>query len=258
MEEKFEIRNSKFETPVAEHTSVVHSLVVRFRIGGALRFLSHAETLRVFQRACARANIPVKYSAGFNPHPKVSLPLPRSVGVESDDELLVVRLSDEPHDTEAYRARMQQVLQEALPAGIDVLGVELVGSGSFQPRSVDYLFCIHADRAAGLADRLRQRAEVILASASWIVERKLPGDAKVRRIDVRPFLESIQPVEHGVRVRCNVTAAGSIRMDEILQLLELESEDLAAPVRRTAVEWRSNKTGSGPDVEDSEICQEKC
>jgi len=239
MEEKFEIGNPKFEMPAAGLASAAHTLAVRFRIGGALRFLSHAETLRVFQRACARAGIPVKYSAGFNPHPRLSLPLPRSVGVESDDELLVVRLSDEPDDVEGYGARVRQTLQEVLPAGIDVVGVELVGSGSFHARSADYLFCLRADRAADLSGRLRQRAEVILASESWIVERKLPGDRKVRRIDVRPLLESIQPVEHGVMVRCNVTAAGSIRIEEILRLLELETEDLAVPVRRTAVEWVS-------------------
>ena len=225
--------------------------MVRFRIGGALRFLSHAETLRVFQRACVRADIPVKYSAGFNPHPKLSLPLPRSVGVESDDEMLVVRLSDEPREADGtYEARMRQVLQEVLPAGIDVAGAELVGSGSFHARSADYLFCLRADRAADLADRLQQRAQAILASESWIVERQLPGDSKARRIDVRPFLESIRPVERGVMVRCNVTAAGSIRMEEILQLLELETEDLAAPIRRTAVEWRNNKAGLGPGRED--------
>ena len=218
----------------------MRALVVRFRIAGALRFLSHAETLRVFQRACARAGIPVKYSEGFNPHPKLSLPLPRAVGVESDDELLVVRLSGEPREAGGKdEARVRQVMQEELPVGIDVAGVELAGSGSFHARRADYLFCLRDGRAADLADPLRQRAQVILAGESWIVERKLPGESKVRRIDVRPFLESIEAVERGVVVKCNVTAAGSIRIEEILQLLELDREDLAAPIRRTAVEWVS-------------------
>jgi radical SAM-linked protein len=243
MEGSFEIRDSRLEIPAGEPTRAASTLVVRFRIGRALRFLSHAETSRVFQRACARAEIPVKYSAGFNPHPKLSLPLPRSVGVESDDELLVIRLADEPRDTdETYEARIREALQERLPAGIEVTGVERVESGSFHARTVDYLFCLRADRAADLADRLRQRGQVVLAGESWIVERKLPGDRKARRIDVRPFLEAIQPVEGGAVVRCNVTAAGSIRIDEILQLLELEMEDLAAPIRRTAVEWTSTKS----------------
>jgi radical SAM-linked protein len=240
MEGKSEIRDSKFEIPVAGASSVKQTLVVRFRIGGSMRFLSHAETLRVWQRACARAGIPVKYTAGFNPHPRLSLPLPRSVGVESDDELLMIRLSDEPQDADgAYEARVRQMLQETLPAGIDVVGVELVGSGSFQARSVDYEFCLREDRAADLAEPLRQRVMVVLAGESWIVDRKLPGDLKVRRIDVRPFLESIQPADGCVAVKCNVMAAGSIRIEEIMQLLELKTEDLARPIRRTAVEWIS-------------------
>jgi len=240
MEDKLEARNSKFEIAAREPARAAPVLVVRFRIAGDLRFLSHAETLRVFQRACARAEVPVKYSEGFNPHPRLSLPLPRSVGVESDDEVLAVRLSEEPQDAGGmYEARVRQALQAVLPAGIEVTGVELAGSGSFHPRSVDYLFCLRADRAADLADRLRQRAQVVLAGESRIVERKLPGESKVRRIDVRPFLQSVEAVERGVVVRCNVTAAGSIRIEEILQLLELEREDLAAPIRRTAVEWVS-------------------
>ena len=226
--------------PAADRAAGVHGVVIRFRIEGSLRFLSHAETLRVFQRACARARIPVKHSEGFNPHPRLSLPLPRSVGVQSDDELLVVRLESEPQEAaEACAARIHRSLQETLPQGIDILDVELVGSGSFHARTVDYVFRFHPERATEAAERVRERIQVVLASESWVVSRKLPGDPKVRRIDVRPFMESVQPVEQGVRVRCNVTAAGSIRIEEILLLLELKAEDLAGPVRRTAVQWVS-------------------
>jgi hypothetical protein len=152
MEEKLEIRNPKSEMPAGEPTRAASTLAVRFRIGGALRFLSHAETSRVFQRACARAGIPVKYSAGFNPHPKLSLPLPRSVGVESDDELLVVRLSDEPRDVDgAYEAQVRQTLQAVFRQNrggwCGTCRVRHVPA-----RAVDYLFASR-DRAADLADR---------------------------------------------------------------------------------------------------------
>lgn len=82
--------------------------VVRFAVRGWLRFLSHAETVRVFERGCARARVPVKYTQGFNPHAKLSLPLPRPVGVASDDELLILRLFDAqgfPLAEEAQAAR---------------------------------------------------------------------------------------------------------------------------------------------------------
>ena len=67
-------------------------LVIKFKIGGNLRFLSHAQTLMVFRRACIRAGIKIQYSQGFNPRPRLSLPLPRPVGVASDDELLCLRV----------------------------------------------------------------------------------------------------------------------------------------------------------------------
>jgi radical SAM-linked protein len=220
--------------------SVRQTLVVRFRIKESLRFLSHAETLRLWQRACARAGIAVKYTAGFNPHPRLSLPLPRSVGVESEDELLVIRLSEEPRDADGtYEVRAQQSLQKTLPAGIDIIRVELGGPGSFQARSVEYEFCLREDRAAGLAESLQQTGMRVLADESWIVDRRRPEDPKVRRVDVRPFLESIRVAGRCVAVKCNVMAAGSIRIEEILQLLELKMEDLAGPIRRTAVEWIS-------------------
>jgi ribosomal protein S28E/S33 len=88
-------------------------------------------------------------------------------------------------------------------------------------------------------DRLGQRVQAILAADELPVERKLPGDRKVRRIDVRPFLESIQTGREEVRVTCRVTAAGTVRIEEVLQLLELQREDMAAPIRRAAVEWVS-------------------
>jgi radical SAM-linked protein len=219
-------------------------LAVRFRIGGWLRFLSHAETMRVFQRACARAGIPVQYTAGFNPHPRLSLPLPRTVGMASDDEVLLLRLSVEPAGPggfpgRSYEAQTQRALQGTLPAGIEVVGVETIEAGaSPRPHLVDTVFVLRLDRAADFADRLDRKIQAILVSEQLVVERRLP-DRKARRIDVRPFLESIQRTGGRVTVRCRVTAAGAVRLEEIMQLLELDKEDLAAPARRTAVEWIS-------------------
>jgi hypothetical protein len=88
-------------------------------------------------------------------------------------------------------------------------------------------------------DQLDRRTEAVLASERLVLERRLPADRKARRIDVRPFLESIRRAGHCVTVRCRVTAAGAVRMEEIMQLLELNREDLADPVRRTAVQWAS-------------------
>ena len=75
---------SSSDTPIREKWAF------EFSVTGDLRFISHRDTVRVFQRALARAALPVAYSEGFNPHPRLSLPLPRAVGVASEAELMDV------------------------------------------------------------------------------------------------------------------------------------------------------------------------
>jgi radical SAM-linked protein len=214
---------------------------VRFRIGGLLRFLSHAETSRVFERACARAALPVRYSEGFNPHPKLSLPLPRPVGVQSDDELLVARLTDEGgrqlENPSACAAAMKQALAEQLPDGIEVFAVALTASNaSFHPQSAEYVLPIRAGDT-DLVARLKDRMAGVMASRVWMVERSAPEGKATRRIDIRPFLLALRLEGASLVVEHAICKAGSIRVDEILPLFELHVQDLAGPVRRTNVKW---------------------
>jgi radical SAM-linked protein len=217
--------------------------VVRFAIGGALRFLSHAETLRVFERACARASVPVKYTQGFNPHPRQSLPLPRSVGVAADDEWLVLRVFDAqgfPLGAEqdaarlAWQDQMQARLAGALVPGIDIHQVQLMPSNtSFHPVSAEYVFALTG--VDGLSDKIAG----LLAAEHLVVERIKPSRPEGRRIDVRPFLKSIRLDGMQTVAECGISDAGSVRVDEIMTLLEVTPADLAAPIRRTHVTWKT-------------------
>jgi hypothetical protein len=219
---------------------------VRFRLGGRLRFLSHAETMRLWQRVCARAGICVKYTQGFNPHPKMSLPLPRAVGVASEDDLLVLRLRDErglPHGPEgpvsraAWEAWTRESLGRAVPDGIEILSVRLMASGvSFRCDAAVYEFPL---RRLGpeRADERSRKVEWVLTSESLMIERKSPKSRDARSIDVRPFLTSIALDDDGLTVECDVTASGSVRVDEMMRILGVGADDLAGPIRRTRVRW---------------------
>ncbi len=219
---------------------------IRFRIGGSMRFLSHAETARVFQRVCARAAIPVRYSEGFNPHPRLSLPLPRPVGVESDDELLVIRLCEDREDTtresRAEReATLQRTLAEQLPEGIDVLAVDLApANASWQPWSAEYVLPVRVEEA-GWEERLRSRMAEVMASDRCTVERASAEGGATRSVDVRPFLCSIRWEGGNLIVQHRTGGTGSIRVDEIQQLFGLRTQDLAGPVRRTHVIWETKE-----------------
>ncbi len=243
------------------------TVAIRFRIAGTMRFLSHAETARVWQRACARAALPVRYSEGFNPHPRMSLPLPRPVGVEAEEELLVAKLREESGAGESQAEReaaVKRALAAQLPEGMEVLAVELAGAGtSFHPQSAEYVLPLRIEERAGLAERLQEKIVGIMESEHCMVERASGEGRASRPVDVRPFLLSVR-LEGGTGfptrnfalgspaliVQHRTGEGGSIRVEEILQLFGLGLQDLAGPVRRTNVIWKIINRRSQGDLED--------
>ena len=218
-------------------------MVIKFRVAGNLRFLSHAETLNLFQRACVRARIGVQYSQGFNPRPKMSLPLPRPVGVESDEELFCLRVAGVPGELRvtSYESRIKDELSAQLPEGCELLSVSVARAGrSFQPSTATYVLAVKAEY---LDDKLKATIERLLASENLNIQRKAGIKlSKVKNLDVRVFLKSIKLENRSIIVECNISSAGSIRVDEVLGLLELDEGKLASPVRRTNVQWQVNES----------------
>jgi radical SAM-linked protein len=208
-------------------------VLIKFRVQGILRFISHAEMLKVFQRACARAGIEIQHSQGFNPHPKLSLPLPRPVGIESDDELLCIRMNGNLNESQ-----IKTMLSAQLPEGCELLSVNFAQTAkSVQPCSVTYIVPV---RPECINDKLRVRVENLLASESLVMERRIDTKkSKIKMLDVRPFLESIKFDNKSIVVGCRITPAGSVRIGEILELLEIGVEELAAPVKRTNLQWQA-------------------
>jgi radical SAM-linked protein len=203
-------------------------VVIRFRIGGNVRFLSHAETMRLFQRSLVRAGVQIAYSQGFNPHQKMSLVLPRSVGVESDDEILCLRLKDGQTDIDA------EAMKATLPEGIEIISVTINQTTAPEPIMASYAIKTkkqYADEKAG------QNISQMPADEKIVINRRT-GEDSSKLVDVRPFLETIKTEPWGFTVDCKISPAGTIRVDEILSLLQLKTEDLAGPVRRTSVQWK--------------------
>jgi radical SAM-linked protein len=222
-------------------------LVIKFRIAGPLRFLSHAQTLSVFQRACVRAGIKIRYSQGFNPRPRLSLPLPRPVGVASDDEMLCIQLqNDTSEDEDCISIKAQDSIMAQLPQGLELLSVNILKANtSFQPCSAQYILTV---RKEYLNEELKATIKRLLASERLDIQRKITKkksrigvrESTVKNIDVRDFLESIELDNNSIIVKCKITSAGSIRIVEILSLLGLDIEKLASPIRRMSVQWRCN------------------
>jgi radical SAM-linked protein len=97
---------------------VVQRLAIRYAKRGRLRFTSHRDFARAFERALRRAAVPMAYSAGFTPHPKISYVGAAPTGVASEAEYVEIGLA-ERREPDAVRRQ----LDEALPDGIDVVEV---------------------------------------------------------------------------------------------------------------------------------------
>ena len=217
------------------------TLVVRFRITGFLRFLSHLETMKMFERALKRAGVELCYSAGFNPRPKLSVPLARSVGLVCADDLLYASVWVDSAAVSAVE--MKDRIERQLPAGCDIVDVELAeAKTSFAPEWAVYEFpladCVDgaalSDRAAELVGRI-ERGDAI------VVERKGHKGKASRQVDVGGYIESVECGASSLTAKCRTTSAGSIRTDELLRLLELADSSLSGAVVRKSVGWKRNQ-----------------
>jgi radical SAM-linked protein len=103
----------------------VQRLRIRYAKRGRLRFSSHRDFSRAFERAIFRARVPMAYSSGFNPHPRISYAGAAPTGSASEAEYLEIALAAVV-DPDSLKAQ----LEEALPDGLDVLEVVESQGGS--------------------------------------------------------------------------------------------------------------------------------
>ncbi len=176
------------------------------------------------------------YSEGFNPRPKLSLPLPRTVGIEVDDDLLCFRMEIASQESDLCDS-VKAGLSEQLPDGVELLAVRTAKAKTpIQPCQAAYLLAV---RKEYLDEKLKSRIKSLLASENLNLRRQMgPENSKFKNIDVRPFLKSIELDDAVITVECKISLTGSIRLDEILELLELDYGMLSAPIRRTRVQWQ--------------------
>ncbi|WP_214402429.1 TIGR03936 family radical SAM-associated protein [Pseudonocardia lacus] len=157
----------------------VQRVRVRFAKRGRLRFLSHRDVARSFERAVRRAAVPVAHSHGFSPHPRLSWIGAAPTGSASEAEYVEIGLT-RPVDP----ADLAAALDAALPAGLDVLDA-VVAEGKGLADRIDasrWRVELPGVRSADLAAAL----DALLATDSLVVERVTPSGR--RNIDVRAAL----------------------------------------------------------------------
>jgi radical SAM-linked protein len=205
---------------------VVQRLRVRYAKRGPLRFTSHRDFARAFERALRRAGVPMAYSAGFSPHPKISYAGAAPTGVASEAEYLEIGLARE---CEPEAVRMD--LDAALPPGLDVVDVVVAEP----PGLADRLEASHWQIVLPEVDPAAARAAVTaLLAAESIPVQRLTKDG-TRTVDARAVVVTIGVAQTEESAPCAILdvvmrhATPAVRPDDVLTALRHVSV-LSTPV----------------------------
>ena len=208
-----------------------------------IRFIAHLEYVRTLERAIRRAQLPVAYSEGFNPHMKFSLASALGVGVTSDTEFVEIELSEEMDINTAI-----ENFKKALPWGIHVKAADIVDSktpklmASATGASYKIVVPCTGDGLEGV-EKFNAATEIIYAKA------KPKTRAKVKEIDVKKFVDKIKAHmdEDNIVLEfdCKISPTGSMKAAEIVKVLQeqftvpLVSEK--ADIKRVALYGKNSK-----------------
>ncbi|MGI9604532.1 MAG: TIGR03936 family radical SAM-associated protein [Acidimicrobiales bacterium] len=210
---------------------------LRFRKFGKIRFIGHRDVARIFERSLRAAGIPVAYSEGFSPRPKLAFGLALSVGYESDNEYIDVVLSE--------RLELDDVvvrLAAALPAGLDL--IEVGEAERSRTSLMESVTSCDWDITLSTADidTVRASVDALLAADRVIINRERKG--KPVQDDIRPDLLSVKVLMNPETATCRIhaelgTESRSLRPAEFLAAIDPPVD--ATRIRR-AHQWISHGT----------------
>ena len=205
-------------------------LAIRFTVEGDLRFISHHDALRLFKRALVRAEIPLRFSQGFNPQPKLRIALPRPVGVASLDELLLVELASQHTPSD-----LLERLAAQMPSGMTIKSAEpVVDSDRCLPFEARYSVEIASDLCGALSNRIAE----FLATDSLVVERSAPKLRRTKSIDVRQYVGTARLTGNCLTWSQTITPEGTARAAEVLEALGLTGSEYLHRLVRTSVSYQ--------------------
>jgi len=184
-------------------------LRLRFCRGEEIKFISHLDIMRLWQRVLNRAGIALAYSEGFNPRPRISLAVPLAVGVTSEAELMDIFCTrwTSPHWFTA-------TISQQLPTGIKVLQVYPIAlnqpSLQSQVRYTEYSVELETEK---------ELKDIESGLSSLLSVEKLPWqhqrDTGIRSYDLRALIDDLWLIDWqrpycaiGMRLRCDSSGSG--------------------------------------------------
>lgn len=198
-----------------------------------MRYTGHLDLHKLWERAARRAELPLAYSQGFHPQPKMSMAAALPLGFSSDCEVLDMKL-----ENEIALNGLRERLNDTLPSGIQVLNVENVDERApalqTQVISAGYEVALTDPSTSLRADgsELKRKVDSVMESKSLIRERR------GKTYDLRPLIESLE-ISSGSKILMQLSAreGATGRPEEVLDVLGIAFE--GTRIKRTCLNFQS-------------------
>ncbi len=193
-----------------------------------LRWISHRDLVRVFERLFRRAGLRLGMSEGFHPKARMSFPSALALGVEGCGEVMELELAERMEAGDLH-AR----LRELAPPGLRIDEVEMLADGTKKAQAVaqTYEFAVPPERRATVREAIRD----VMAQSSLPLRR----DAAEKSVDVRAGLEQLELTDGKLRMRLAMSRQADVHPRDVLRLLALDDlERDGYGLTRTSLELR--------------------
>ena len=198
--------------------------ILKYTRGAELKFISHLDTIRVFERAFRRANLPVAFSEGFNPHPKFSIALPLALGHESLGELMELTLTQD-----LAPAEIKLKLNEVLPEGLKITEVkEYQDQRSLMSRVTGVVYQVLLNYPE---EFLYHKKEILLKQNPQILKKTKRGE---KLVEFWQAVLDLEVITGGIRVVINL-GENSLRPEEIVKVFLGELPEEASYLREKII-----------------------
>ena len=201
--------NIERKEKVNKETQETFRFRVRYEKSGYSKYLSHLDLIRIFARAARRANVPLVYTQGFNPHPKMSFGPSLSLGVTSEAEYLDMDI------TAPFKGDVTAAFNPFLPEGLRLISARRINEKIQTLNQIINAAEYEVDLGKEtLAEKIIKET---LERKEIPTQRRVKGREKI--VDIRPYIEKLEIEGKQLKVRTRTIDNRSVRMSEILRLL---------------------------------------
>lgn len=213
---------------------------ITFSKQGALRYTGHLDLHKLWERAARRAELPLAYSQGFHPQPKMNLASALPLGFSSRCEMLDLRL-----ERDITLDGLPERLNNTLPSGIQVLNVEQVDerapalqtqvvSAEYEVRMIDP----SSPLRMGFGEAVKRGIESVMESES--IARTRRG----KQYDLRPLLEELKLLDDKIFMKLAAREGATGRPEEVLDVLGIPFEETR--IERVRLIFQSDRVNVEP------------